>query len=89
MTPGRSRLREVILVVVTVQLIVWLLTACLLDGGMLCGRYSLTVLLYWLFVAATGMVWGTRGPAVRRVIAASGWVPPAGCLGWVCCGPRV
>jgi hypothetical protein len=69
--------------VAALQLLMWCFTATILDGGFVLGVYSCMLLGYWAVVAAVWMLGLVRGQSFRRLVAASGWLPPAACGIWL------
>jgi hypothetical protein len=68
---------------VVLQLLMWLFTSTGLDGGFAWGVYSCVLLGYW---GAVWLLWAlgfARGRSLGRVVAASGWIPPAACVLWL------
>lgn len=84
MTPPRRRPADTVIVVAVVQLLAWLVTASLPDGGVVCGVYTRLLVAYWLLIGTARLI--VRGPALGWVVAASGWTPLIGAAVWVWCG---
>jgi hypothetical protein len=79
-SPSRPSLTDVLAVVVVVQLLVWSMTACLMDGGVVCGRFSRLLVGYWLLGGMIRLIGG--GVAFKWMVAATGWSFPVAYVIW-------
>jgi len=76
-----------VVLVAVPQLVVWLFTASILDGGTV-WVYSVVLWVYW------GVAWQISAPrhpdgwSFARVLAVSGWLPPVGCALWLLFGDQ-
>jgi hypothetical protein len=75
-----SPFAEAVVVVAVMQALIWLVSAALLDGGVVCGLYSRLLVAYWTTVSLLGVARVARGRSLGRMVAISGWLPAACCL---------
>jgi hypothetical protein len=78
--PTVLRVPELVVVVAVMQIVFWLLTARILDGGVLCGIYSTALTGQWIAVGAFRLLRLIHGRSLGRVFAATGSAPVAGCV---------